>query len=158
MQVQALIYAYLAICIAMIGFNIVCIFVFRHNDEKLGKSSIDFTEHVKKQLEAGEVDNAHKNYLQTHLKNVSNMMAFDKTLENLYKTDAEGIISYVASLYDVFAALIHEYNKKDKMQSAFFSYMIAKYQVFREQDVPAVKGVLLEAMKSDNLYVRENRY
>ena len=29
MKVEVLIYAYLAVCAAMIGFNIACIFVFR---------------------------------------------------------------------------------------------------------------------------------
>ena len=41
MKVEILIYAYLAVCAAMIIFNIVCIFVFRKKDKNIEKRSID---------------------------------------------------------------------------------------------------------------------
>ena len=42
MKAEALIYAYLAVCAAMIGFNIVCIFVFRVKDKRLDHYSRRF--------------------------------------------------------------------------------------------------------------------
>ena len=35
MKVEVLIYIYLAVCVAMIGFNIVCIFLFRSEENEI---------------------------------------------------------------------------------------------------------------------------
>jgi hypothetical protein len=37
LRVEALVYTYLAVCVAMIGFNIACIFVFRIKDKRLDR-------------------------------------------------------------------------------------------------------------------------
>lgn len=39
MQVDTLIYAYLAVCCSMIIFNTVCIFIFSHREKKMTKVS-----------------------------------------------------------------------------------------------------------------------
>ena len=56
MKVEILIYAYLAVCAAMIIFNIVCIFVFRKKDKNIEKRSIDFTDGIEEQLGKETID------------------------------------------------------------------------------------------------------
>ena len=68
MKVEILIYAYLAICVAMIMFNIVCIFVFRKKDKNIKKRTIDFTESIEEQLSKDTIDEAHKKFLRKKLK------------------------------------------------------------------------------------------
>ena len=81
MKVETLIYAYLAVCVSMILFNIVCIFIFRKKDKNIKKRSIDFTDIIKAQLDEQTVDEKHKNFLRKKLKKINHMMAFDETLE-----------------------------------------------------------------------------
>jgi len=56
MKVEILIYAYLAVCAAMIIFNIVCIFVFRKKDKNIEKRSIDFTDSIEDQLSKDTIE------------------------------------------------------------------------------------------------------
>ncbi|MEE1048867.1 MAG: hypothetical protein U0M60_15800, partial [Clostridia bacterium] len=84
MKVEILIYAYLAVCAAMIIFNIVCIFVFRKKDKNIEKRSIDFTDSIEEQLSKDTIDEAHRKFLRKKLKKINHMMAFDETLEKLY--------------------------------------------------------------------------
>ena len=58
MKVEILIYAYLAVCAAMIIFNIVCIFVFRKKDKNIEKRSIDFTDSIEEQFSKDTIDEA----------------------------------------------------------------------------------------------------
>ena len=68
MKVEILIYAYLAVCAAMIIFNIVCIFVFRKKDKNIEKRSIDFTDSIEEQLNKDTIDEEHKKFLCKKLK------------------------------------------------------------------------------------------
>lgn len=156
MQVEVLIYAYLAVCAAMIGFNIICIFVFRHKDKKLDDYSGTFTDKVREQIELPEIDAAHRKCLGKELKNVNNLMAFDKTLGELYTQHPEKIQNYIEALSAVFVHLTDEYMKKDKMQAAYFPYIIKKYHVFRGQNIETVTKAMLELVHESNLYCREN--
>ena len=46
MYVETLIYAYLAICMAMILFNCACIFIFRRRDRVLRRHSVRLAEEI----------------------------------------------------------------------------------------------------------------
>ena len=89
MNAEVLIYAYLAICVAMIGFNIACIFVFRMKDKRLDRYSGRFVEIVRQAIENENVTEEHCKFLSKKLKKVNNLMAFDKTLEELFTEDPE---------------------------------------------------------------------
>ena len=50
MNVETMIFAYLAICVSMILFNIACIFVFESKEKKLDRTSWHFEEKIKEHL------------------------------------------------------------------------------------------------------------
>lgn len=156
MKVEILIYAYLAICAAMIIFNIICIFVFRKKDKNIEKRSIDFTQSIEEQLDKGTIDESHKNFLQKKLKKINHMMAFDETLEKLYETRPDDIQRYIVKLSSVFVYLTFKYSEKNKIQAAYFPYIIKKYHVFKGERFNIVIDSLLELMKENNLYCRQN--
>lgn len=156
MKVEILIYAYLAICSSMIIFNIVCIFIFRKKDKDIQKRSIDFTDSITEQLEKESIDDSHKLFLQKKLKRVNHLMAFDETLEKLYKERPEQIKAYIEKLSSVFVYLTLEYSKKNKVQAAYFPYIIKKYSVLKGTSISIVIDMLLDLVKEENLYCREN--
>ncbi len=156
MKVEILIYSYLAVCIAMIIFNIVCIFVFRKRDKNIEKRSLDFTDCVEEQLDKETIDKSHKKFLCRKLKKINHMMAFDETLEKLYAEKPEQIKSYIMKLSSVFVFLTFKYNEKNNIQAAYFPYIIKKYSVFKGVYIDVVTESLMELVKDSNLYCREN--
>ena len=156
MKVEILIYAYLAICAAMIIFNIVCIFVFRRKDKNIEKRSIDFTDCVEEQLSKDDIDEAHKRFLRKKLKKINHMMAFDETLEKLYIQKPEQVQNYIIKLSSVFIFLTFKYSEKNKIQAAYFPYIIKKYNVFKGEYIGIVIDSIMELVKEPNLYCREN--
>lgn len=156
MKVEILIYAYLAICAAMILFNIVCIFVFRKKDKNIEKRSINFADCVEEQLDKETVDEAHKKFLRKKLKKIQHMMAFDETLAKLYAERKDEVQKYIIDLSAVFVFLTFKYSDKDKIQAAYFPYIIKKYEVFKGSRISIVIDSLLELVKEPNLYCREN--
>lgn len=156
MKAEVLIYAYLAVCAAMIGFHIACIFAFRVKDKRLHHYSRRFIQIVRQVIEDRAVTEAHCKYLSQKLKKINHLMAFDKTLEELFARDPEQIKDYIGQLSPVFIYLTLEYQKKSEIQAAYFPYIIHKYKVFQNQPISIVMDTMLELVHSPSLYVREN--
>ena len=156
MKVEVLIYAYLAVCAAMIGFNIACIFVFRLKDKRLEQYSGRFIKIVQQAIENGTVTDNHCKYLSKKLTKINHLMAFDRTLEELFAQDPQQTRDYLRQLLPVFTYLTLEYKKRSTIQAAYFPYIIHKYQIFRGQPVSIVTDTILGLVRSPSLYVREN--
>ena len=156
MKVEILIYAYLAVCTAMIIFNIVCIFVFRKKDKNIEKRSIDFTDSIEEQFSKDTIDEEHKKFLCKKLKKINHMMAFDETLEKLYEQKPEQVQNYIMKLSSLFVFLTFKYSEKNKIQAAYYPYIIKKYNVFKGAYIGIVIDSLMELVKESNLYCREN--
>ena len=156
MKAEVLIYAYLAVCAAMIGFNIACIFVFRVKDKRLDHYSRRFIKIVHQVIEDQTVTEEHCKYLSKKLKKINNLMAFDKTLEELFPQNPKQTKDYIRQLSSVFIYLTLEYKKKSEIQAAYFPYIIHKYKVFQGQPISIVMDTMLELVHSPSLYVREN--
>jgi hypothetical protein len=156
MKAEVLIYAYLAVCAAMICFNIVCIFVFHMKDKRLERYSSRFIKIVERVIEDGEVTDKHCKYLSRKLKKINNLMAFDRTLEELFDQEPDQTREYLKKLLPVFTFLALEYRKKSEIQAAYFPYIIHRYQVFQGQPISLVMDTMLELVHSPSLYVREN--
>lgn len=160
MKVETLIFAYLAICGAMIVFNIVCIFVFRRRDKKLKIRSAHFTEEIEKQIAVIDqgwiVDAQHCAMLRKKLTKVNHLMAFDETLEGMYQTRPDAVKQYLRGISSVFVFLTLEYRKKNTLKVAYFPYIIKKYQVFRGYDISIVADMMVELVREPSLPCREN--
>ena len=156
MKVEILIYAYLAVCAAMIVFNIVCIFVFRHKDKKLDRYSEAFELRVKEQIRSGGADAEHKRLLKRRLMHIDYLAAFDKALGELYDEYPEKTRQYIESVASVFAELMPRYVKRNNFYAAYFPYIIKRYRIFEGRDVGQINDILLSLVKDSSLYCREN--
>ena len=156
MKAEVLIYAYLAICVAMICFNIVCVFIFRAKDKRLHRYSQRFIKIVRRVVKEQAVTESHSKYLSQKLRKINNLMAFDKTLEELFAQNPRQIKNYIRQLSPVFTYLTLEYKKKSEVQAAYFPYLIHKYKVFQSQPIGLVMDTMLGLVQTPSLYVREN--
>ena len=157
---ETMIFAYLAVCVSMILFNIACIFTFERNDRKLDQRSYGFEEKVKEQFvrtaAEGHADAGHRKYLTKKLKKLSNLMAFDETLERLSKEHPEDIRKYLTEIFPVFMDLIVTYQKKNELKAAYFLYIMQKYGIVKNKSNPIINEHLLDFVRQQNLYCREN--
>ena len=156
MQVELMIYLYLALGLAMIGFNLVCAFYFKHQDKRMVATSKTFERIVKGQLTRTPVSQWHKRYLSRKLRHTRYLMAYDVMLSELHEQDAQMTERYLKDVSSVFTYLSKVYGRRDKMQAAYFPYIIKKYALFLGECPRAVFDMLISLVNTKNLYCREN--
>ncbi len=156
LKVENLIFAYLVVCVSMIGFNIFCIFRFRRNDRLLKKRSGDYVEIIRSEAEKELVSDEHKSFLMKKLIRVSGLMAFERSLDILRRDNTISLERYLSQLIPVFSQLTLEYCRKNELQAAYFPYLISEYHLLKGEDNKKVKRALFELLKSSSIYSREN--
>lgn len=156
MKVEILIYAYLAVCASMIAFNIACIIVVRYKDKKIDSCKIDFADEIKRCIENNGALEQHKKFLIKKLRRINNLMAFDKTLEELFPENPDEVKRYIDGLSPVFVYLSLEYLKKNKLQAAYFPYIIRKYRICSGQNISIITDTMLALVREPSLYCRQN--
>lgn len=160
MNIETMIFAYLAVCISMILFNIACIFVFGRREKKLERKSYHFEEQVREQFmkvaNGGHIDSGHKKYLVQKMNRIGNLIAFDETLNRLRKDDSENLSLYLEEVYPVFIQLSRRYQKKNELKEAYFPYLIQKYGIVKNKRDHIINSMLLDMVKKPSLYCREN--
>lgn len=156
MKVEILIYVYLAICACMIVFNIVCIFALERRDRRMNRYKKKLSERIRKQLREEEVSAEHRRYLSKKLRRINNLICFDQTLEEMYREDPEKTARYIDSLTPTFIYLNLVYAKRNRLQMAYFPYIIHKYKVCRGKHVAIISDTMLGLVNNPSLYCREN--
>lgn len=160
MNVEKLIYAYLAICTGMIVFNCACIVVFRRRDRKRKKRSDRLTAEVLRQMqrikEGKDVEERHKAYLQKRLTRISSLMVFDDTLSSLPEQEQESMRQYLDQIHAVFIYLTMENKYNNTVKAAYYAYFIKKYRIIEGRSVYTVMDVMLRLLQEPSLYCREN--
>lgn len=160
MNVETLIYAYLAICTSMILFNCICIFVFRRQDSALHRHSSRLEETIIKQLQRLEdgkaIEESHLRFLRQKLASTGNLMAFDESLERLLEQKPEDTWNYIRQIRSVFTYLAAENKYRSPTKLAYFAYVICKYRIIQGKPVPVILDVMMELLQEQSLYCREN--
>jgi len=160
MKIEIMIYAYIAICVSMILYNFVYVFILRHREKSLEADSDKFEKVIREQfarIEDGmEVSEKHKKQLSRLLQRTSYITAFDKALESLYDESHESCEKYLTKMYPVFEYLTHKYISKDTVKIAYFPYILQKYNILKHDKEGKLTDILLELLRSVNVYCREN--
>ncbi len=160
MKIETMMYIYIAICMSLIIFNCVYIFVMRRVASKIDKSTDLYDREINAQLERIKsginVSERHKKLLYKKLKKTSELTAFDKSLEKIYNEKNEEAVSYICEIYSVFMYLATEYQKKDEIKAAYLPYIIGKYKILSRKDVAFIADFMVELLTSKNVYCREN--
>lgn len=144
----------------MIVFNIITALVLKRRDKKTVKVSERFGDRVERELESircgTPCSDSHKKYLHRKLRRVGNMIAFDRMLEKAYVTDAPSVKAYLSQLDGVFIALCAHYSERDRIEAAYFPYIIKKYRIIANRVFPSITETLLGLLSQPNIYCREN--
>lgn len=160
MNVQSLIYIYLAICLCMIVYNLVCILVFKHRDRNSRRRDNSFEKKVKNQIlcvEQGQwLTEKDIKYIIRKCSNVWNLAALDEVITELDADHHLAADSYIQAIWSVFSYLAVKMPDKDDIQQAHFSYIVCKYKIVYKAPTPIITDCMFQMILSENLYVREN--
>ena len=160
MNIETLLYSYLAICTAMIIFNIITAVVLRAKDNRIVHVSNEFKKRILEQIpltaEGKDIEERHKDYMARKLRKVENMIAFDKILEELYADDPVSADGYLSRLGSVIASLALMYGGRDCIEAAYFPYIIKKYKLIYNNSLPEITDMLIHLLSEPSLYCREN--
>lgn len=156
MKIEILVYVYLAVCLAMIGFNIVCIFLFSHNDRETEESRLYYINLIKDQFGKAVLDDYHRVLMLKRLTRVRELTAFDKSLEVLYKDYPEEVQTYLRNMEFVFISLANRYSRRNELQMAYFPYVISRYRLFYGEDLPQINRIMVDLLEKPSVYCREN--
>ena len=160
MKIEIMIYVYIAICISMIAFNIVYVFVLRHSEKALSNNSQKLKKIICEQIEVikngKEISEKHIKYLCKKLDRTAGITAFDRALESVFEKEPDMAQKYLVETFYVFEYLTHRYISKDTIKIAYFPYILHKYNILKHNDSEKVLDALLELLRSVNVYCREN--
>lgn len=160
---EVLLYGYGIICLSMIVFNLIYEIVMRSNDDRIIRRSRQFEDLVSEELgrisQGQPLNFRHIELLQRRLSRISNLRAFDQTLERcLADRDDESARAYLEQLQPVILHLAMVYRKRDNLQAAYFAYFLNRHRnrinEYKQMDV--VQDVLVDYMKKNSLYCRVN--
>ena len=160
MRIETLLYVYLFICSGMIVFNIITAIVLKRRDRRTVRASARFRQHILQQIErintGQQVERRHKKYLSRQLTRTGNMIAFDKMLEDLYREEPRQATEYLSQLGGVIVYLTIRYGRKDRIEAAYFPYIIKKYHLIENRTFSGVVDAMYTLLRESSIYCREN--
>lgn len=161
MGVELLVYIYLAVCLAMILFNIATIFISKRRDRVNEKRSSHYDSIIRKELarirEGKKPDKSHIDYMKRELCFQERLLVFVQVITDLYEEFPDDVRTYLDHLACVMDVLIDRYKKhNDPIKYAFFLYTLRVFQRMRGVTPQNVAEVLLGALREPNTYCREN--
>lgn len=160
MHVEKLIYAYLAVCLALIVFNCACIFMFRRRDQWLHRHSADLEKTVCKEMDGfaqgASLSEEHYAFLCKKMRFVNNLMAFDEMLSKLLSRQPQDTQQYLRAIRPIFNELAKKNYYYSSMQRAYFAYVVKKYGILAQEEMPIVLGFMMALLEEPSLYCREN--
>ena len=159
MRVEWMIYAYGAVCISLIVFNIIYNISLRRSEPRMERRCRRIRAEMDEQLgrlsQEQPVEERHLDYLSSKLKRVKNLIAFDRALES-FPRGTETAEAYFHQIQPIILHLAIIYHKREPMQAAYFSYLLSRYMTTRQMPVDSLQEILLEYVRKDNLYCRVN--
>lgn len=156
---EVLLYGYGLICLSMIVFNFLYALVMRGSEARFSRRSKQFCELIEAELhhisQGQPLDSGHIKRLQRRLSRISNLIAFDHTLDQ-YLAGGEAGKKYLMQIQPVILHLAMVYRRRENLQAAYFAYFLSRHKLNKYMPIDTVQNVLVDYMRKDSLYCRVN--
>ena len=158
---ETLLYGYGAVCVCMLIFNIIYIFVQKGHNQRLDKRAQKYVKAVSSQLElirdGGQVDPKFIRRLQKKLTHVNDLIAYERALNDPeIAGDSDSLEAFKTQTRDMVRELAVIYKDREDIEAAYFAYFISRHKVVKYVDTDAVQEIMLEYVQKNNLYCRVN--
>jgi len=159
--VEVLVYIYLAVCLAMILFNIGTIIVARQRDRINEKRNTAYESLIREEVERirrGEPTGQKTiSCLKRKLRHPEHLLVFIQLMTQEYTQFPEEIRTCLERFSEALSSLAANYERQsDPIRYAFFLYSIKAFVQMSGVTPPEVAGILLRALRVPNTYCREN--
>lgn len=163
MLINYFIYFHIGVCILLIVFEICWGLYARIRDIRIREVTKKYEIELQKQIESikecDTIKKIHIRMLSKELKNVNNLIAFEKAYDKLSHTQKKFLENYIKHILHVFVDLaIYYNNKKNDTEKAYLTYIIGKY--FKDIDEDAIPVTLIETlykyMECKSIYCKVN--
>jgi hypothetical protein len=158
MIVNIILYIYFFICMLILLYTIGYIFYNSYQIKLAENKIIDYQEKIKKEIhsikDGKELDKKYIKRIKQKLKKPSELVCFQKSLENLEKEN-ESTQIYIKELEDVIEYLAWSYSKKENMQKAYFAHFFTQfnYGLWTKENF---LYIFISYLDNSSIYVREN--
>lgn len=160
MNVETMIYAYLAVCAAMIVFNCVCILIFRGRIQEQKQRGSQLETEIEGQFQRRQeglpLEEEHRALLRKKLVRTKNLLIFDQTLERLSQRAPEDVTAYLKELGPLFAYLAVDNKYNSNIKLTYFAYVLQKYHIVQGKPVSVILDVMFQLLQEPSLYCREH--
>lgn len=160
MRIEILLFLYSAVCVSMIGFNLMHALILRGSEPRMARRTRRMRDIICLQMDrlaqGDALEDSGANRLRKRLQNVNNLVAFDRALCSLDAAHAPRRDAYMTHLQPVLLQLARFYGTRESIQTAYFSFFLSRYMLRRHMSVQPLQEVLLGYMAKENLYCRVN--
>lgn len=158
---EVLLYAYAAVCICMLIFNIIYDLVQKGRDRRLMKKVERCSQEIQEQLDhirnGEELDEGYLPGLRRKLGKVNDLVAFDRAFgELLDGKDDPAVAEFQRLMQPVILDLTMDYQGRENIQAAYFAYFLSRHKLKLHLTMDAVQDIMVEYMRRDSLYCRVN--
>lgn len=163
---EYILYFYMVNCVAVLVFNIMYIFIDRYKGKKIERRSLEMVGQIETQIVnlamGGRVEEKHLDFLVRSMKKLEKMRAFEHSMEEVMTKEhdsvsPENVVRYLQSLRTVFIELAGWYEKRDKIEQAYFSSLIKKFEIDKgHSSYDGIMDFLDKMVIKEDVYVREN--
>lgn len=161
LQVNLLIYAYMALCVCMLIFNIVYVSRARWHSYKNPRRVKKYREWMEiciRDPSEALVYEFKKKIWNRELKRSASLLLFEEALEQLSATEnnQKKVILWMHDHRDMVYALGTTYLKKKGMEKAFYAYILEIYQLCGPQEMDPFVLQMQQLVMDHSIYCREN--
>ena len=157
MKIEWVIFFLMAVCLCMIGFNLVFA-LWERLREKTGRLRAGY---LCTQL-ATAIERCGTAGMGTHLRRLSKLLtrlswleAYDRALEQRRAQGQQQLEGYLAAASPLYLMLLPAYKGKDDLHRAFYCNMVEKWYLCRPAD-PVLVSALLAFAQRGSFYPRQN--
>lgn len=159
MQIEWLIFFYIAVSLAMTLFDLGFA-AFEHTRDngfkrRTQRTALLLLEEIT--LNAEFPTPRHKHTLERKMRALAGLESFDLCMESLRSMDEEKAERYLLGISDVFERLVEHYQARKPVNQAYFSYILRRWYRLRPAS-PKVVGMLVRFLEGSVVYVRQNAF
>lgn len=156
-QVNILIYVYMALCACMLVFNAVYVGRRRWWSARRPRQNGKWKEFLLKSMENGGLpDKKQERYLNRKLSRPASLMVFNKAVLELRREGGGQMDLWIQNNREIFIKIGRPYMKGRPAEQSYYAYTICQYNLCKESEGDVITRRMLELVMSLSTYVREN--
>lgn len=155
-DVEMLIYAYMFICVSLLGFNVLYIASAGGKKRRQRRRAQRWEREIKAQMsDRKKVSPQHLKKMERKLRRINALIAYQTALEALKQKERERVDDYLLQTGRCFQSLAAAYANRDSMERSYFAWLLAEHRPdWREKHM--ICEIIMGYLEESTVYCREN--